>query len=116
MYLNDNIEKPIENIINQTIFSEIQLVIMTENCNDLCLNYESKFDNIIYAPNTDKKEKLKTGYNYSEGIYLFFMNDDDYFDLDLFSSVKTFINNSNAEIILLNHILNNLKEYEIKKK
>lgn len=116
LYLDDEVEKPIENIVNQTFFSEIQLILMTENYNKLCSDYESNFDNVLYVSNINKKDSLRIGFDYSEGVYLFFMNDTDYLDLDLFSIVDLFINsNPDTKIISLNHILNDLEEYEIKK-
>lgn len=117
LYLKEEIEKPIENIINQTIdFSEIQLILMTKNCSNACLNYDSTFENILYLYDIDESDALRVGYSYSNAEYLFFMNENDFLELDALAIAKKFIiNNNNLNIIILNHIIGNLDEFIISK-
>lgn len=114
LYLNNEIEKPIENIINQINFHEVQLIILTKKCINKCLNYEANYKNILYLYDIDEKDVLKIGYDNSKAEYLFFMNCNDYLELDVFSTVKKFIdNNGKFNLIAVNYISNNSMEYQI---
>ncbi|MBQ8804710.1 MAG: glycosyltransferase family 2 protein [Tyzzerella sp.] len=105
-----NVEKHLEQAINSVLkqsFQDFELILVDDcspdNCPTMCDNYAQQYEKIKvihHEVNKGLSEARNTGLDVASGQYIWFMDSDDYVDLNLFECVHNSIQCNKAEIIV----------------
>lgn len=105
--------KCIDSIINQT-YKNIEIILVddgsTDNSGTICDQYKTKDDRIsvIHKTNEGLSSARNKGLKNAKGVYVQFIDSDDYIDLDTIEIMYNNICRYNADVISYSHyILNN---------
>lgn len=101
----------IESVVSQTIFNEIELILVndgsTDNSENICLGYSQKYNNIkyFYQKNNGVSSARNFGISKAKGQYLYFLDSDDTInDIFIESAYNNAIfNNSDIVIVGVNY-------------
>lgn len=87
------IERAIISVVRQTIFNDIQLIVVDDgskdNTSDICINYDKKYSNIKYIRqnNSGVSVARNNGIAHSESERVTFLDSDDYVDEECYEKL-----------------------------
>jgi glycosyltransferase involved in cell wall biosynthesis len=113
------LEDAINSIINQS-YDEIEIILVndgsTDNSYEICLRYveTNKHIVLINQENSGVGIARNNGLKKATGDYIYFMDPDDYLDLDLFSDVNQVTDKNHFDMVLFGYRKVNEKGGELK--
>jgi glycosyltransferase involved in cell wall biosynthesis len=120
-----NVEKYIYRCINSILtqtYSNLECILVDDfspdNCPKICDEYEKK-DARIKVIHKDKNEDLpqarKTGFEYSSGNFIQFIDSDDWIEADMTEKLVNAAIKTDADIVTCDFYINNVNDYYYKK-
>ncbi len=106
------LERCIESLINQTI-RNIEIILVNDGSTDdslsVCEAFAKRDERIILIDkkNNGVSEARNDGLRAAKGVYVGFVDPDDWVDLDMYESMSAAAANANAEICLCNYVKEN---------
>ena len=104
-YLN----KCVDSILNQT-YKDIEVILVDDgspdNCGEICEEYAKKDDRVrvIHKKNEGLSTARNTGLIESKGEYIFFVDSDDYININILEKLLEAIENSKADFAMASDI------------
>lgn len=105
-----NVEKHLRQAIDSVLtqsFQNFELILVDDcspdKCSDICDEYVLKFENVSvvhHEMNKGLSEARNTGMSIAKGRYIWFMDSDDYVDLNLFQQIYDSVQKNPAEVIV----------------
>lgn len=104
-----NVKKYLSECLNSVISQmtdEIEIILVndgsTDGSDEICKEYENKYSyiKVIEQKNLGLSEARNTGINIASGMYLVFLDSDDYLNIEAISRIKQIIKNRNVDVIL----------------
>ena len=102
------ISKCLDSLVNQT-YKDLEIIIVndgsTDKSLDIVLNYQKKYSNIklFNIDNHGQSYARNYGLKYARGIYISFIDSDDYVDTNLFLEIDNFLKNKNYDIVMFSY-------------
>lgn len=96
----------LESLINQTIFNEIEILLIDDGSTDLsgslCDSYASKYKNIAtyHKSNGGVSSARNYGLQYANGLYIAFVDSDDYVEKDFYEMMIKSGKKQNADLLV----------------
>lgn len=100
-----------ESIINQTIFNKMEVLLIDDGSTDtsgsLCDSYAEKYANIItyHKINGGVSSARNYGLQHAKGLYVAFVDSDDYLEKDFYERMLYFGKKNQADLIVGDYIL-----------
>lgn len=104
-----NVEKHLKTAINSVLeqsFQDFELILVDDcspdKCPSICDEYALKYDKISvihHEKNKGLSEARNTGLEVANGEYIWFMDSDDYVELDLFEKIYSSIQKNRADVV-----------------
>lgn len=114
------LDKCIESVVSQT-YEDYEIILIddgsTDSSGNICDLYKRRFDNkikVIHQENGGVSKARNTGISYAQGIYIIFLDSDDYFlDKNALSKIRDKAENQDLIAFGWKEILDNLKKDNI---
>lgn len=103
----------VESVLNQT-YKNLEIILVddgsTDHCGQICDQFAKQDCRVvvIHRPNGGLSEARNTGLDIAHGIYISFVDSDDWIEQDMLETLLCTIKEKNAEISVCNYI----REYE----
>ena len=101
-----HLKQAVDSVLGQT-FQDFELILVDDcspdDCPQICDGYAKQYDNIQvihHEVNKGLSEARNTGLDAAVGQYIWFMDSDDYVDLDLFQSLYDSIQKNLADVVV----------------
>ncbi len=105
-----NVEKHLETAVNSVLnqsFQDFELILVDDcspdKCPGLCDEYALKYEKVSvihHEKNKGLSEARNTGLEVANGEYIWFMDSDDYVELNLFEEINTSIQKNRADVVV----------------
>ena len=101
-----HLKQAVDSVLGQT-FQDFELILVDDcspdGCPQICDDYAKQYDNIQvihHDVNKGLSEARNTGLDAAAGQYIWFMDSDDYVDLDLFQSLYDSVQKNPADVVV----------------
>lgn len=113
------IEKCIKSLINQSIFDNMEIILVndgsTDKSSDICKMFSRKFENIILyeQDNSGVSNARNSGIKLAKGKYIGFVDGDDYVEPDFFECMLREIKKDDNQLVVFDYFIDmpNGKQY-----
>lgn len=98
----------LDSVFNQT-FNDIEVIIINDGSkdksDDIIKSYMKKYKNIIYINQKNQGQSVarNNGLKYAQGEFVFYLDSDDYIELDCIENLYNKAKNNGADIIIMGH-------------
>lgn len=104
--VENHLKEAVDSVLNQS-FQDFELILVDDNspdnCPEMCDDYAERYEKIKvihHEVNMGLSEARNTGLGIAGGQYIWFMDSDDYVDLNLFESVYNSLQRNKAEMVV----------------
>lgn len=103
------VERCLQSVVNQTIFKQLDIVVVNDGSTDsslnICRSFAKRYNNIeiISQENSGIAAARMTGLKYCQGDYIHFIDSDDFIENDCLESLLNLLLDYNADIAQINY-------------